>query len=197
MQTDGGSLSNALAAFDRLNATDPNVVPVNDEFRPKELLYSERMSEWLHRLHSSPSEHLQLAVRAQHIQRWSMPRSDYPDGRTGYKTWRTECAKMHARVAGEIMAAHGYDSSDVERVRFLLQKKKLKVDPEVQALEDVACLVFLEHYFEDFSEKRSDEALIAIVGKTWAKMSERGREAALTLALGERASRLVAEALAE
>jgi len=196
MKNDATRLSNVMAGFDQLNSADPNLVRVAGTDRPKELVYSERMSEWLHRLEPSPSALLQLAVRAQHIQRWSMRRSDFPEGRAGYKTWRTECAKMHAQVAGNVMAEHGYETEDIERVRALLRKKKLKVDPEVQTLEDVACLVFLEHYFEDFSEKHSDEALIAIIGKTWAKMSERGREAALTLALGERASRLVAEALA-
>ena len=64
----------AMALFDAVNSQDPN----QDEGQPKELLYGQRMSEMLHRYAPDADEAVQLAVRAQHIRRWSVPRSDYP-----------------------------------------------------------------------------------------------------------------------
>jgi F0F1-type ATP synthase gamma subunit len=62
-----------------------------------------------------------------------------------------------------------------------LRKRGLKTDPEVQLLEDVICLVFLEHYFHDFAQKHSEEKLLPIVQKTWKKMSAQAHEAALQI----------------
>ena len=66
---------------------------------------------------------------------------------------------------------------------MLLKKKGLKTDPETQTLEDVACLVFLESYFWDFSRLHDEEKIIGILRKTWAKMSARGQEAAREISL--------------
>jgi len=63
--------SRALMLFDAANAQDPN----QDEGQPKELLYSRRMSEMIARFAPDASEAAQLAVRAQHIQRWKVPRN--------------------------------------------------------------------------------------------------------------------------
>ena len=79
------------------------------------------------------------------------------------------------------MSEVGYDDETIERVRTLLRKRGLKTDPDVQLLEDVICLVFLEHHFHDFAAKHEDQKLIAIVQKTWKKMSDRAHEAALGL----------------
>lgn len=188
-------LEQTLAAFDAANAEDPNLVEVDGSRGPKELIYGQRMSRWLARFAPGASEPLQLAVRAQHLCRWKNPRADYPQDRPGYKRWRQDCAHMHARLAGQIMSQHGYDADVIERVGFLLRKKKLKVDPEVQTLEDVACLVFLEHYFVDFAKDYSEEKLMGIVQKTWAKMSERGHEVALTIPFGDDELALLKKAL--
>ncbi len=56
----------AIALFDAANAQDPNL----DEGQPKELLYAQRMTEMIGRFAPESSEVAQLAVRAQHIQRW-------------------------------------------------------------------------------------------------------------------------------
>jgi hypothetical protein len=80
-------------------------------------------------------------------------------------------------------------------VGFLLQKKKLKRDPETQTLEDVICLVFLQYYLEPFMQKHPEDKLIDILQKTWNKMSEEGREAALNLPLSDGARRLISKAL--
>ena len=183
----------AFARIDAENAQDPR----RDEGEPNELLYGRRMSAWLARLAPDAGEALQLAARAQHLARWRIPRAQFPDGRAGYKRWRTECARMHAARAGEILAAAGYDRATIVRVGELLVKARLADDPEVQALEDTACLVFLEHHLADFARKHERDKLIDIIQKTWKKMSPRGRAAALELAprIPAELGALLAEAL--
>lgn len=187
---------NALAEIDAANARDPNREKTPEGAAPKELVYGRRMSAWLERLYPAAGIPLRLAARAQHIRRWEVPRSDYPEGRTGYLKWRTGLYGYHAEKAAEILAGVGYDTETVERVKFLIQKKNLRRDPETQALEDVVCLVFLEFYFDSFSNEHPEEKVVDILQKTWYKMSTVGREAALRLAMPERARRLVEKALA-
>ena len=115
--------------------------------------------------------------------------------RAGYHRWRNELAAFHARVAGEILREVGYDEATVGRVQSLLKKERLKEDAEAQLLEDVICLVFLEHYFAEFAKGHEEEKVIGILKKTWRKMSERGHEAALKLPMGAEERRLVEKAL--
>lgn len=186
----------AIAAIDAANQEDPNRELWEGEEHPKELLYSQRMSGWLERFAPDASEALRLAVRAQHIRRWTIPRSDYPEGRAGYKRWRSDLAGFHAATAGEILAEVGYDDATIRRVQGLIRKEQLKRDAEAQCLEDVVCLVFLENYFADFAQKHDEEKLIDILQKTWKKMSPDGHEAALGLALPAGAQEIVEKALA-
>jgi hypothetical protein len=189
------SLDSTLSAIDAANSDDPREV----EGRAFERLYAERMSARLAALYPEASDLLKLAARAQHLRRWEIPRADYPEGRRGYNDWRRACRAHHARLAGEIMRAHGYDEAAVAHVGALIRKEQLKKDPESQALENVAAIVFLEHYFEDFLAKYAgydDEKIVDILGKTLCKMSPRGHAAALELPLPERARALVAAALA-
>ncbi len=185
----------AIAGFDAANAEDPHLERVEGERQPKELAYARRMTAWLAKMAPDASEALQLAARSQHIRRWEIPRSDYPLGREGYNQWRRALYRFHAETAGRILRAVGYDDETIERVQTLLQKKRLKLDPEVQLLEDVICVVFLEHYFADFSQQHEPEKVIDIVRKTWRKMSPQGHAAALTLELSPAAAALVKEAL--
>lgn len=186
----------ALARFDSINAEDPNLEPVGDRRRPKELVYAERMSERLDRLRPAAPEPLRLAVRSQHLRRWAVPRSDYPQTRAGYLQWRTMLAQYHAQLAGEVLREVGYDDATVERVQSLLRKENLKRDPDAQTLEDVACLVFLEHYLAGFAARHDEDKLIDIIRKTWRKMSPQGRAAAGGLELPPPLAALVQRALA-
>lgn len=189
-------LAEVLEGIDAANFEDPNKEEFDGDSVPKELLYSRRMTEWLERLEPNASEELQISVRAQHIERWKIPRDTYPRDRVNYHKWRNELKAFHARRAGEIMAAAGYESDAIERVSQTIQKKRLKTDLEVQTLEDVICLVFLENYLTDFSGTQTEEKMIDILRKTWPKMSERGHQAALGLKLNDTARVLVERALA-
>jgi hypothetical protein len=188
-------LEKTFIAFDTANAQDPNTETVNGIAIAKELIYGQRMSEKLHSFYPDASIALQLAARSQHICRWKIPRSDYPMDRQGYKRWRLDLAAFHGATAGEILAAHGYSDDIIQRVKDLLLKRSLKRDEEVQALEDVICLVFLEFYMEDFATKHDEEKLIDIIQKTWNKMSNTGHEAALKLPLSQPILTLVGKAL--
>lgn len=184
----------AIAEFDAHNAQDPNRDPRSG--RPKELVYAEQMTRWLATLVPQASEALQLAVRAQHIKRWKIPRSDYPMDRIGYLKWRTDLKNFHATLAGGILGELGYDELTIARVQALLRKERLKQDAEAQTLEDVICLVFLENYFADFAKQHDAEKIVDIVRKTWKKMSEKGHKAALELPMPPEAGALVQKALA-
>jgi hypothetical protein len=171
----------ALRGFDAANAQGPVLEVVDGEAVPKELVYGQRMSERLDAFAPDAPEAVKLAARAQHIRRWEVPRGTYPEGRAGYLKWRTDLYKLHGELAAGILQDVGYDGETVARVRTLLRKRGLKTDPDVQLMEDVICLVFLEHYFHDFAQKHDEEKLVSIVQKTWKKMTEKAHAAALQL----------------
>lgn len=159
-------LTRALALIDAANAADP---------KGEALVYGQRMTAELARLVPDASEVLQIAARGQHVERWLLPRSDYPEGKAGYLDWRREQGRRHAaRVAG-IMDQAGYPAPDCERVGTLLRKEGIKRDPEVQALEDVICFVFLRFYFSPFAAEREPGQTLDIVRKTARKMSDEAR----------------------
>jgi hypothetical protein len=194
--TPSDQFQNAIARFDEQNAQDPNVEVIDSVAQPRELLYAQRMTQWLDRFQPDASEPLRLAARAQHIRRWESPRSNYPMDRAGYHRWRSDLYRFHAETAGKFLRDVGYDESTIARVQSMIRKERLKSDPEAQTLEDVICLVFLEHYFAPFAERHDEEKLIGILRRTWKKMSDRGHEAALALRLPEDKRRLVEKALA-
>ena len=190
-----GKLERAFERIDAANAEDPREEEVDGEAVPKEWIYGRRMSATLDAFRPDAPEPVKLAARAQHIQRWKIPRDEYPMDRKGFLRWRQTLYGMHADLAAAICEEVGYDAETIAKVRKLLRKKGLKSDPDVQLLEDVICLVFLEHYFAAFAAEHEEEKVISILQKTWRKMSEAGQRAALALELGpERA--LVEKALA-
>lgn len=195
--SDPQRFARAIADIDAANAADPASVSVNGHPRPAELAYSERMTQTLEDLDPKASEELQLATRAQHIQRWIIPRSTYPMDRTGYLRWRTDLKRKHAELAADIMSAAGYPEAMIARTGSLIRKERLKQDGESQMLEDVACIVFLKHYVDEFAAKHDDDKLVSILRKTWTKMSPKGHAAALALTLSPRVAALVGRALGD
>jgi hypothetical protein len=198
MSETNDKFARAMAGIDAFNSGDPNRLTVDGQSVAKELHYGRRMSHWLSQLAPDASDALQLAVRAQHIGRWTSPRADYPPGTQGYYRWRRALAVFHAKTAGDILSEAGYDAATVTRLGQLLRKEHLKSDAEAQSLEDVACLVFLENFFTDFSRKHDDSKVVDILRKTWVKMSPKGHAAALALSgtLPEDRRRLIEAALA-
>ncbi len=189
--------TNTLAEFDAANSLDPRMD--KDDLGldvPYELLYARRMTAMLMQFCPTASEALQLAARSQHIERWILPRDQFPMDRQGYLKWRSELKLHHAKRASELMANEEYSPLMCERVASLLKKEKMKSDEESQTLEDVICLVFLQYYFTDFAKAHDEAKLIDIVQKTWRKMSEKGHQAALELPFSDAEKALLNKALA-
>lgn len=168
-------LARAFALIDAANQADPGV----EDGRPAALVYGQRMSAEMVRLVPQAGDVLRIAARGQHVERWLLPRADFPEGRDGYLAWRREQARRHGLRVGGLMAEAGYDAAAQDRVGVLLRKEGIKRDADVQALEDVICFVFLRWYFQPFAGKHAPDALVRIVEKTARKMSDAGRKRVL------------------
>lgn len=187
----------AIRRFNELNAQDPRTISVDGADRPLELVQAERLERWIVRLAPNASVPLRLAARCQHLERWAIPRSDYPPGRVGYLKWRKALSHRHADRATEVLQELGFSADTIEAVRTIVLKQGLKTNADTQVMEDALCLAFLEHDFAEFSTRYDDAKVIDILQKTWRKMSETGRAQALALDLPPQAARLVGRALAD
>lgn len=165
-------LDTVLTAIDTINCKDPNTIMINENTQPKELLYGHYMSACINKYWPEANELLQIAVRAQHIKRWHLKRTEFDTGKAGYLKWRIEQGKFHAALTKNLMLNNGYSEDESETTAKLLRKEKLKSNPDTQTLEDVACLVFLQHYFDEFAAKHKEEKIIRILQLTWRKMSD-------------------------
>ncbi|MDP6980351.1 MAG: DUF4202 domain-containing protein [Myxococcota bacterium] len=175
----------AIAAIDRANAEDPNEIEVRGEVRSKELAHADLASEWIEILCNPPTEALRLAARAHHLRRWSLPRSDYPEGRKGYLVWRQALKQRHADEASEILRSCGYDEKTIARVAAIIVRKNLAGDPEAQALEDVACLIFFETQLDDIAARLDPDKLRDVALKSLRLMSPEGRQRVLSLPIAQ------------
>ena len=185
----------AIERIDAANAEDPRKVDCAGELIPAELLYGRRMSAVLERFRPDAGELLRLAVRAQHIRRWTSPRSSYPDGKAGYHRWRNALKRLHGEMAGAILRSGGYSTEEADRVRSLIGKENMRQDEEAQTLEDVACLVFLDHHLAEFAARNERKKTIDILRKTWAKMSSDARQSAIANCVSDGVRELMEAAL--
>lgn len=198
-------LENVLTSIDDINRQDTNITIVDNKEYPKELLYGQRMTACLMQHWPQASELLQIAVRAQHIKRWHLKRTEFAQGKAGYYQWRIALGKFHAELTASIMREQGYSDEQAKQTASIICKENLKdktsnqLTADSQTLEDVACLVFLEHYFDAFADnyiKQDNEAkIIRIVQLTWKKMSEEAHNIALKMTLPDHLADLVKKAL--
>ena len=189
------TLTRAHELVDAAHAADPRKAP---DGRAAELVYAERMEAWVARLVPEASPLLRLAARCQHLERWSVPRASFPEGRAGYLKWRQSLYVKQAARAKELLLAAGGAKAEADDVSTWVSKTGLKTNAGTQALEDAACLVFLENEIESFAAQHTAyprEKFVAILRKTWAKMSPRARELAPGLSLPPAIAALVREAV--
>ncbi len=191
-----GALERAIAAIDAANADDPNTIVVDGTERPKEQAHAELMTAWVLRLDPGASDSQQLAARAHHLRRWSVPRSSYPDGRAGYLRWRTALKRQHAEEVAGLLTAAGYDDDTVVAVQRIVRKEGLGEDPAVQVHEDALCLVFLETQLADLVDRLGEDRSVEVIAKTTAKMSPAGLAEVAGLPMRDHDRELVARALA-
>ena len=140
------------------------------------------------------NEYLQLAARSQHIGRWEIARSTYPMDKKGYFQWRNELKKHHASIVSRILSDCGYDQESIAYVCSLLLKRD-SANPDLQILEDIICLVFLEYYVDEFASKYEDLKVIDILRKTSKKMSSRALQSVGQIPLSNRIKNLINEAV--
>jgi Domain of unknown function (DUF4202) len=185
----------AITTFDAYNLNDPHQEQLNGSLVSKEVLYAERMSKRLDDFYPAAPTHLKLAAHCQHIGRWEIPRESYPMDRKGYLQWRNVLKTHHANLAEQILRSCRYDDDTIGKVKALLLKKGLQSNPDTQVLEDVICLVFIEHYLDDFAEKHEPQKVVDVLRKTLKKMSPRAIEAAGCITVSERIKILLHQAL--
>jgi len=189
------SIETARELIDRAHAADPVKTP---DGRPAELVYADRMEAWVLRLVPNASPILRLAARCQHLERWSVPRDQFPMDRQGYNAWRRSLYGKQADRAREILVEAGISTADADDVATWVSKTGLLRNPGTQALEDAACLVFLEFEVAGFAARHEEytrEKFLNILRRTWRKMSEPARAEALKLPFPEGIAALLHEAV--
>jgi hypothetical protein len=186
----------ARELIDAAHAADPRCAA---DGRPAELVYADRMEAWVARLGSDAPPLLRLAARCQHLERWSVPRASFALDRAGYHAWRRSLYVKQAERARTLLLQAGVPATEAGEVATWVSKTALKTNPGSQALEDAACLVFLENESSAFATQHADyprEKFVDILKKTWRKMSPRAQELAHALALPPAIAALVREATA-
>jgi len=186
----------ARELIDGAHAADPNRAA---DGRPAELVYADRLEAWVARLQPEAPPRLRLAARSQHLERWQVPRATYPLDRAGYHAWRRSLYTRQAARARELLLQAGVPAGEADEVAVWVSKTGLKTNSGTQALEDAACLVFLENEAEAFAAQHAEyprAKFVDILRKTWRKMSPAAQALARGLPLPPAVAALVRDALA-
>ena len=185
----------ARALIDAAHSADPARAA---DGRAAELVYGERIEAWVVRLAPDAAPHLRLAARCQHLERFLVPRATFPEGKAGYLQWRKSLYTKQAERARALLLEAGVNANEADEVATWVSKTDLKKNAGTQALEDAACLVFLENEIEAFAAQHANyprEKFVDIIRKTWRKMSPAAQSAALALKLPDAIAALVREAV--
>jgi hypothetical protein len=188
-------LAAVVDAIDAVNGADPNVVMHAGIEAPRALAEGRIAHAWVERLRDDAPELLLIAARGHHIRRWEHPRSSHPKGRDGYLAWRSALYEVHADHLDELMRDAGYGAPEIEAMRRIVRKRGIKTDPDAQTYEDAVTLAFLETQFAPFAARTGREQVVRALRRTWRKLSDDGRAAALTLPLTPELQALVEEAI--
>jgi tRNAThr (cytosine32-N3)-methyltransferase len=181
--------------IDAAHAADPHQ---SADGRAAELVYADRMEAWSAKLVPEIPPLLRLAARCQHLERWAVPRASFPMDKPGYHAWRRSLYVKQAERARALLLAAGMSATEAAEVAVWVSKTGLKTNPGTQALEDAACLVFLENEIGAFAAQHAEyprEKFVDIIRKTWRKMSPGAQQLARGLALPPGIAALVQEAI--
>jgi hypothetical protein len=185
----------AIEAIDTANAGDPTVVTVRGADHPLAQIHGVLAHEWVLHLHPDADDTWLLAARAHHLRRWELPRSDYDAGKAGYLRWKRDQRQRHARDVAVLLAPLGFDDAAIERGQALVRRDQLASDPGSQAIEDAACLAFVETQLADVATKLDRAHLIDVLRKTARKMTPAGAAAIALIPLAPAEQQLLADAL--
>ena len=186
----------AVIAIDTANAADPTMIVVRGSSHPLALIHGQLAAEWVAKLHPEADEAWLLAARAHHLRRWEVPRTDYEPGKAGYLKWKRDQRIRHATDVGALLTEVEYEAADIERVQALVRRDHLATDAGSQAIEDAACLVFIETQLADVAAKLDHDHVIDVIRKTSKKMTPEALGAVVQIPLGEAETSLLASALA-
>jgi len=187
----------ARALIDAAHSADPVRTATG---QPAELAYADRMETWVARLAPTAASVLRLAARCQHLERWSVPRATFSLDKPGYHAWRRLLYTKQADRARELLLQAGVPEVEANAAATWVSKTGLKTNAGTQALEDAACLVFLENEISNFAGQHAEYPrgkFVEIVRKTWRKMSPEAQHAALALDLPPAIGDLVREAVGD
>jgi len=179
-------LLRALDTFERVNGLDPRRQRFQGVDRPRELVFSERVSHWLLRLAPDASETVRLAAAGHTLRRWDIPRDRFPYDTAGYHAWRDATAAHSAGAVEALLRPLNCPDELLRRVGRLIRKELPHGDTDAQLLEDADCLAFLELKLADYLDRWDDEQLARILRGTWTKMSQRARALARRIPLDPR-----------
>jgi len=186
----------ARALIDNAHAADPKRTTSG---QPAELVYADNMERWVASVAPEAAPILRLAARCQHLERWSVPRASFPLDKPGYHAWRKSLYGKQAERARQLLLQAAVPASEADDVATWVSKTGLKTNPGTQALEDAACLVFLENEIPGFATQHAEyspDKYIDIIRKTWRKMSPRAQELARSIPYPPAISELVQAAIA-
>lgn len=169
-------MKNLYKKIEAIHQQDP-VLEVDCGLKiPREMLYSQHMVNKLKALVPDAKDVLVVSAMCHHIGRWEIERKSFPEGKSGYHQWRNAVHIHQAEKARVLMIEEDIKPEFQERVLRIIKKEGIKKDTEVQLIEDIACIVFVEEYIEAFSRKYTDDKLLVIIRKTLAKMSAQGHQ---------------------
>ncbi len=191
---DSRRFAEAIKRIDAANREDPRTELVDGKPQSRELLFAQRVYEWVRKLVDHPSEELLLAARAHTLRRWLIPRDRYPKTTVGYHQWRDALDEFHAGEAESILRAVGYSDEKIKKINAFITKKNWPEDNEARALEDADCLVFLETKLRNYIDDWEESKAVHILQRALRKMTPDGRARALELELGDRERELVRQA---
>lgn len=186
----------AVEAFEAIGKQDPRAVEFEGEVLPRQLAESRLLQRFALELNPTPSKALLLSCFCQHLGRFKCLRSEFPQGKEGYKAWRVDAARRSALQACEILTHLGYDGAVTAAVSDIVNKRKRATNPDSQTMEDALCLAFLHLDAPDFAKKHEEAEVIRILQRTWLKMSALGHELALAQKLSPELRALIEKALA-
>jgi len=185
----------AIERIDAANREDPRIEIFDGQPHPRELLFAQRVYEWVGRLAHDPSKELLLAARAHTLRRWRIPRDQYATTTLGYHQWRDALAAFHANEAESILVSVGFSEERVLKIKALITKKLWPADEEACVLEDADCLVFLETKLQNYMDTWEESKALRILVRTLRKMTPAGRAHAGELKLGAGEQALVRRAM--
>ena len=186
--------NDALKLIDKAHNEDPAYVTIDGNKVSDEFLYSERMLNQLLAYYPDSNPFIKLSAKCHHLKRWEVDRKLYPMDKQGYFNWRRVVAKHQLNIAKEILTKAEFSEEEIDKVISCLKKENIKRIPEAQIIEDVACMVFIQFYLEEFAKPHQDDKVIDILYKTMLKMSDPGIETCKKLPLSNKVAHLVKKA---